>query len=668
MDFCRHIRKVFLPLTVSLVAGTLMVGMAFSQRTFQTRYVAQQLGLQDFIPQKSLNDPDQMLAFQDSLDRVQKPDTLSSQWINLQYFRCNAWVEKREGDRALKLARRMVKKVKGEGNTFLYRMLLLNLAEALSLNSETGFGEETVNGFLAAMELAREAGDRQMEFDLCLRMAGYYIEVERRDLTSEWVERAHSILPDIYDAVNCHFYYLCAADASNPSQHNPDGTLRWNTKEEEDKAFAMINQGIACSEQVAGEGKQSEINLPLAYHIRADFWRNPDDHVYWFRRTLRASTQLGDRWAMFFGNNRLSAAYLTANKLDSARLTLDSARALAREFGDQPELLSRVYNNYVRYYEKAGHQPDSLIKYLKLSKQVDMVASQQEALVQLELNKSKFQDVQQKLTILQQKGELEARNRAQYNMLMGGAVLAFILLLVVFFLIRIRIRNRLIQKKNNEIEHINQQLARGLDEKEALIHEVNHRVKNNLQMISAFVDMQGQYLDQEESRAFAEGIRNRVRAVSLVHELIMEDDRLLGMDFNDYAKELMQELESLHFRGNTLECHLDIADVRFGMSTTMYLGILLNELVSNSMKYAVKEGEELHIWISLQKHGPGLKLLYRDSGGGFKTENIEKKGKRRSIGLMLVDAMARQLGGKLHYEQQGGGEYQLVFPSQGLED
>ena len=206
------------------------------------------------------------------------------------------------------------------------------------------------------------------------------------------------------------------------------------------------------------------------------------------------------------------------------------------------------------------------------------------------------------------------------------------------------------------------ELERSLEEKSLLIQEVNHRVKNNLQMINDFVNIQAQFTDGDEAMMFAEGIRGRIRAISLVHELILEKSLPTEMQFKDYVLQLIGELESIYYRGDAFDCHCDIAPVQLGLSANMYLGILLNELVSNSMKHARTEGEPLVIWIALHHEKGQLRLQYRDSGEGIPEKELAGKGEGKGIGLMLVNAMVEQLEGKSSYHREGGGVFRVEFP------
>jgi two-component sensor histidine kinase len=218
-----------------------------------------------------------------------------------------------------------------------------------------------------------------------------------------------------------------------------------------------------------------------------------------------------------------------------------------------------------------------------------------------------------------------------------------------------RASKRVIQRMVAELEE-------AVEEKIVLIQEVNHRVKNNLQMITSFVDVQARGLQNVETLDFGNGIRKRIRAVSLVHELMLEEEFLSDVNFGDYATQLISELESMHYDGELFESHTEFVEAKFDLSTTMYLGILLNELVSNSIKHAAKEGEVLELWLNLTNVDGKFILTYSDSGDGI-PDDVKPK-KNRSIGLYLVNSMAKQLDGNLTYKKEnGGGKYVLEFPT-----
>lgn len=181
-------------------------------------------------------------------------------------------------------------------------------------------------------------------------------------------------------------------------------------------------------------------------------------------------------------------------------------------------------------------------------------------------------------------------------------------------------------------------------------------------MITAFIDIQAQHVSEEETKVFAEGIRKRIRAVNLVHELIVDEEKVSGKGFSEYAQQLIHELKALYYKDKEFLCHIDITKEQFSISSSVYLGIMLNELVVNSMKYAAKEGESLQIWVSLHREGNKFVFTYRDSGKGLPGETIAESRKGTSLGLKLVEMMARQLEGILTYKPGSQHAFRFEFP------
>ena len=216
--------------------------------------------------------------------------------------------------------------------------------------------------------------------------------------------------------------------------------------------------------------------------------------------------------------------------------------------------------------------------------------------------------------------------------------------------------------------------------------EIHHRIKNNLQVISSLLSLQAEkFTDEAVTEAFRES-QNRVISMSLIHEELYRSKEMETLDFAAYLKKLTADLlRTYRVRSDEISLKLDIEEVRFGMDTAIPLGIIINELVSNSLKHAFPEGKGGEILIKLfqtdhnknkvisrnrkiNKNGNSnystqFSLIVSDNGSGF-PENIDFRN-TASLGLQLVNTLVEQLEGKIELERNEGTNFIIRFRETG---
>jgi len=199
-------------------------------------------------------------------------------------------------------------------------------------------------------------------------------------------------------------------------------------------------------------------------------------------------------------------------------------------------------------------------------------------------------------------------------------------------------------------------------EKETLLKEVYHRVKNNLQVVSSLFNLQLRGLPPGLARATLQQSADRVRAMALVHEKLCRSNNLETIDILAYVGELCDSLAAAtgaRERGIGLE--LEIEPLEIGLDASVPLGLMLNELICNSLKHAFPEGRRGTVHVRLACDVPGVAILeVRDDGVGMPAEVLEGRG--ASLGLRLTRTLARQLGGKLALLAGPGTTVVLSFP------
>jgi PAS domain S-box-containing protein len=205
------------------------------------------------------------------------------------------------------------------------------------------------------------------------------------------------------------------------------------------------------------------------------------------------------------------------------------------------------------------------------------------------------------------------------------------------------------------------ELKASLEEKRVLLQEVHHRVKNNMQVISSMLMLQSSFIKNNEFIDILQLCRDRIMSMALVHEKIYESTELANINFREYLEALSESLYS-HYVGDRegIAMKLDVEDMFLDIDTSVPLGLIINELLTNALKHAFKEREIGELSLSLHSvDGDALELIVRDDGvglpGDFDMDNP------KTFGLQIVGLLAeKQLHGKIDIRRNGGTEFRIL--------
>ncbi len=196
-----------------------------------------------------------------------------------------------------------------------------------------------------------------------------------------------------------------------------------------------------------------------------------------------------------------------------------------------------------------------------------------------------------------------------------------------------------------------------LKEKICLLSEVHHRVKNNLQIISSLLNLQANSITDEATREIFRISKNRIKSMALIHEKLYKTNSFSNINFKEYIEDITQNLTSLYSAGRDISINLDVQDVEVNIDQAITIGLTINELITNSLKYAFPKRQDGEISINMLKDNENLLLIIKDNGVGLpKDFNLEDS---ESLGLTLVDALVKQLNGELSILRNSGTEFQI---------
>ncbi|MBT3756087.1 MAG: PAS domain S-box protein, partial [Candidatus Cloacimonetes bacterium] len=212
-----------------------------------------------------------------------------------------------------------------------------------------------------------------------------------------------------------------------------------------------------------------------------------------------------------------------------------------------------------------------------------------------------------------------------------------------------------------EIREAEKKIKSQLREKEVMLQEIYHRVKNNLQIISSMLKLQASYVDDEYAIQLFRNCQHRVKSMSLVHEKLYRSDNLSRICFKDYTESLIKNLfASLNISGNRINYELDINDINLNISTAIPCGLIINELITNALKYGFPDDKQGLIKISMNKLDNG-KLNLTVWNNGIDLPKDFDMTDLSSFGMRLVDILTLQLEAELIIERNEGVAFSLIF-------
>jgi two-component sensor histidine kinase len=218
-------------------------------------------------------------------------------------------------------------------------------------------------------------------------------------------------------------------------------------------------------------------------------------------------------------------------------------------------------------------------------------------------------------------------------------------------------QNRQKQKGNAIITHKNELLQKLVEEKEWLLKEVHHRVKNNLHSVICLLESQAAYLENDALKAIEES-QHRIYTMSLIHQKLYQSEDVKAIDMSVYIPELVQYLSESFDTSNYINFDLMIGPIHLNASQAIPLALIINEALTNSIKYAFPGNNKGEITISLSDIGDQYKLVLADNGIGMHQNSEDGQD---SLGMQLMNGLTEEIGGTISIENNSGVKITIVF-------
>lgn len=345
-----------------------------------------------------------------------------------------------------------------------------------------------------------------------------------------------------------------------------------------------------------------------------------------------------------FYHTALAEAYLFFNQPDKALGILNESQRIIDQGLSQAHAFEAIhYNTYASYYAAIGNWhrayicKDSASQYLQRLVENDRTGNISRWRVQLETEKKDLELRLQKQEIAVKQSLIEQ----QQLFMIIVAILLSGLGLISYFLYRNYKKQKRLSDKNA-----------------VLIHEQNHRVKNNLQVISSLLNLQNDYIRDDTSRQMLTESQSRIDAMAMLHRQLYENDQVELINIENLFYDIIHSIGQT-FGVTSLQLRLPLEVTMLGTDTATSVGLILNELAINSFKYAFKHHEPV-IEVSSRKNGNSIQIIYKDFGTTDLT-GIFSSSEKKGFGLNLIDMILFQINGTLTYDFKNDSAITLSF-------
>lgn len=330
------------------------------------------------------------------------------------------------------------------------------------------------------------------------------------------------------------------------------------------------------------------------------------------------------------------------------------ASKLSLEFGHENDYtLKQALIQRGDIYKAIG-EIDSAIHYFKKATDVEVFKEKRAEVIELE---AQFKEEKQAMQIAEQE-------RERYWLLGFIVIVGISLTILSYYFFQLKKANKKTKEQAIEIARTNEELAVSLEQQIILQGEIHHRVKNNLQVLIRLLELQRKDIEDPIALQSLEAMANRIYSMSAVHEILYLKQGTKAVNLLEYTQNLCNHFSVFIEEKNRPLFNIDIENKYFNLETLMPLGIILNELLTNSLKYAADLGQQLKIDIQLLSQADGYCIYFKDNGPGFPSGALEAR--EGGLGSYLLRSMSRQLSGHMESMNDEGAVYKVFFKEKNI--
>jgi two-component sensor histidine kinase len=429
-----------------------------------------------------------------------------------------------------------------------------------------------------------------------------------------------------------------------------------------EKGLTATNEALTLTAKLPEERRSSEIiNVRVwrgkTYRVLKRYDEALKDFEFSWEGMKKKNNGQADGWKGDIG----SIYHLQGKHAEAIPYLKDYINHLKGKKVNNPDDLKKHYL-WLAESLKALNQTDSAYVYLAGGKDIEINALQQESKSLRNELRVKYETEQKDQTIASQSGQIEQQNKIQLLSYAIGGLLILLLVGLFFTYRNNKKKNLQLQVLNSSLETTNIQLDKRNTENELLLKEIHHRVKNNLEVVSSLLALQSAKIDDPEIQDAMLASQNRVQSMGILHQKLYQSEHLAFIEMKNYFQNLCENILDSYNETERIEVNIDMNEIELDVDTAVPVGLIVNELLTNSLKYAFPNRKKGNIKLSLENlDKDNLSLKISDNGIG-KSLNTQAKG--TGFGTQLVDLLTRQIGGKLVQEVNDGTMISINFKRQ----
>tara|TARA_R110002050_G_scaffold195593_2_gene330492 strand:+ start:34023 stop:36125 length:2103 start_codon:yes stop_codon:yes gene_type:complete len=484
----------------------------------------------------------------------------------------------------------------------------------LSYNSANQTDQAIVY-YSKALALFKENGNQKNEA-LCLNNIGEVYEDTNTDSSLFYYNQAYTIFQVLNDSNSMARSHNFFAKIYEGQQKYPEAI------DEYEKAIEMIpSDGL----------KRLQINVLNNYtQLKLELTENNSPDLREIISLAKKAHSLAVESALLQGQS--TSAYILFNAYTKANNPVKAV-----PYGQEYITINSSINSQARIDALAEQQT----RFESEKKELEIAFLNKENLL--------------KTSEIEKNNELQETQGLIIKILVGGVLLTLLFVGVISIYYRNQKKLNLVLATKNKV--INKQKR----EKEVLLKEIHHRVKNNLQIIWSLLDLQAHSIKDEQVKLALKDGKNRVNSMAMIHTMLYQNNDSGNISFSEYLNKLIRQISSTYANSDNVEMKVDVpAHLKFNLDTSIPLGLLITELFTNAIKYGIKDLENPIIKVSLMEgENSEYTLVISDNGPGLPEEFDIRK--TNSLGLKLVTNLSQQLQGNLSIANVPGAEFTVRF-------
>jgi len=430
----------------------------------------------------------------------------------------------------------------------------------------------------------------------------------------------------------------------------------YKNKKQYKKAADYYNKALKINKELglANNIGRNYNNIGNLYMVQQDYPMAIDYAL----KAMDIQKELQDKEGLIYSNNNLGTCYYKLRDYKKAEQHFLEALELAKKYNlavqvqYSQEALSNLYTVMGRYQEANVFLRD----YYKLKDSMFTETKHQQMMeleekYQVEKGKREIETLNAANT--KQQLEIEAK-KSERNLWIGISALGFVLVVIFIYYYLNK------KKLSEELAVRNELIKKTVGEKDVLLREIHHRVKNNLQIITSLLNMQARFLNDDKSKAIVEESKDRIKSMSLIHQKLYQEDNLTGVESESYFRELIDGLcQTYGMVNSNAQRKIEIENLLLDVDTAIPLGLILNELISNAFKYGVDSEKGVFEFSFSQNNDNELIIIIKDNGPGIPEDFDIKKSK--SYGMKLIQSLSKKLKADIQFLNKNGLEVRMII-------